>query len=198
MKEKIVNKLLLLVKNNIDSYNEEELDKIRYGLEGLYLMITKLVIVFVFAGILGILKETLILFIVFGGLRFFGFGVHAKTSMQCLIYSLSLFIFLPLIFYHINLNLIVEIIIFGICLVDLLLFAPSDTENRRFKKKNKYLIRKICTLVVTIVYIFLYYYLNNPVFLISVIIQSIVVNPIIYKMIGVNYNYNFLGLNSNI
>lgn len=194
MKEIVVDKLLLLVKNNSDRYSELELEKIRYGLEGLYLMITKFVIIFIFAILLDILKETLLLFIIFGGLRFFGFGVHAKTSMQCLFCSLNLFILLPIFFYNIKLNLISEIIIFVICFINLLIFAPSDSENRRFKKKNKYLIRKFFTMMVTCVYIVLYYFINefNIIFMISIIIQSIVVNPLTYKLLGVKYNYKLL------
>lgn len=163
-------------------------------------MITKLIIIFILAFILDILKETLLLFLIFGGLRFFGFGVHAKTSFQCLIYSLSLFILLPLLFYNINLNLTSEIIIFLICFINLLIFAPSDSENRRFKKKKKYLIRKIFTLIVFCIYVALHFYFNklNNLFMISIIIQSIVVNPVTYKIMGIKYNYNFLGLNSNI
>jgi len=195
MKDKIVNKLLLIIKNNNNSYNELELEKIRYGLEGLYLMITKLIIIFILAFILGILNETIWLFIIFGGLRFFGFGVHCKTSIQCLIYSILLFIVLPILFYNLNLNFITEIIIFIICFINLLIFAPSDSENRRFKKKKKYFIRKFFTLFITFIYILLYYSTNNDfsiIFMISIVIQSIVVNPITYKIMGIKYNYKFL------
>ena len=200
MKDILVDKLLFMIKDNNNSYNELELEKIRYGLEGLYLMITKLIIIFILALILDIVKETLLLFVIFSGLRFFGFGVHAKTSFQCLIYSTLLFIVLPYIFYNIEINLITEIIIFTICFINLLIFAPSDSENRRFKKKRKYLIRKFLTLVVTVIYMWLYFNTDylNVLFMISIIIQSIVVNPLIYKLLGVDYNYNFLGLNRNI
>lgn len=196
MKESIINYIITYINKNTN-YDYKDINKISYGIEGLYLMITKLIIVFVLSLLLNIFKETILLFLVFGVIRFFGFGVHAKTSSQCLLYSLFLFILLPFIFYHITLNIYLEILLFIITSINLFIFAPSDTENRRFRDKKKYFIRKILTLIITFVYIFLYYYFNNKVFLISIIIQSIIVNPITYKIMGIDYHYIF-GLNRNI
>ena len=157
-------------------------------------MITKLIIIFSLSLVLNIFIETILLIIIFGGIRYFGFGLHAKTSKQCLIFSSLLFIVLPYTFYNLNFNLFTEILIFSTCFINLLIFAPSDTEKRRFKNRKKYLIRKFLTLIVTCIYIFLYYFTDdlNKFFMISLIIQSIIVNPLIYKLMGIKYNYDLL------
>ena len=111
MKERIIKYILGFINKNTN-YSNKEIDKISYGLEGLYLMTTKLFIIFILSYLFGSFKETIILFIVFGGIRFFGFGIHAKTSLECLFYSLVLFILLPYIIYHITLNIYIELILF--------------------------------------------------------------------------------------
>lgn len=193
MREVLIRNLILMIQNN-HTYTDLELEKIRYGLEGIYLTITKLIAIFALAFILGIIKETTLLLLAFNIIRYFGFGVHAKTSMQCLISSIILFILLPFTLYKIKFNLIIEVIIFVLCFINLLLFAPSDSKERRFSSRKKYFIRKAITLIIASIYILLYYYLDNfnIIFMISLIIQSIVVNPLMYKIMGIKYNYNLL------
>ena len=52
MKEVFLNKSLNFILKNNNSYTEDEIEKIKYGLEGLYLTITKLIIILILAWIL--------------------------------------------------------------------------------------------------------------------------------------------------
>ena len=54
MKKMIINYAMNLIEKN-GNYNEEKLSIIKYGLEGLYLTITKLIIIFLLAYLLNIL-----------------------------------------------------------------------------------------------------------------------------------------------
>ena len=45
------------------TYDDDELDKLRYGLEGIYLSVTKLIIITLIAIIIGIIKEFILLLI---------------------------------------------------------------------------------------------------------------------------------------
>ena len=47
------------------TYDDDELDKLRYGLEGIYLSVTKLIIITLIAIIIGIIKEFILLLIFF-------------------------------------------------------------------------------------------------------------------------------------
>ena len=69
------------------AYDDEELDKLRYGLEGIYLSVTKLIIITFIAIILGIIKEIILLLIFLNIIRFTGIRFHAGKSNQCLIFS---------------------------------------------------------------------------------------------------------------
>lgn len=53
------------------AYDDDELDKLRYGLEGIYLSVTKLIIITLIAIIIGIIKEfiLLLIFLILFGLQ---------------------------------------------------------------------------------------------------------------------------------
>ena len=60
MKELFVNKSISLIKKNY-SYNDIMYERIRYGLEIIYLSITKIFVILLVSYLLGMLKETIIL-----------------------------------------------------------------------------------------------------------------------------------------
>ena len=65
MKKLILSKIRDSIKNQYPKYSEDKLDEIMYGVEGIYLTITKAIIIFTLAFILGIFKELLILLLVY-------------------------------------------------------------------------------------------------------------------------------------
>jgi len=71
MKKRFLSK----IKNNIikqyPNYPKEKIDEIMYGIEGIYMLITKTIIIFILAMILGIFKELLYLLISFNFIRLF-------------------------------------------------------------------------------------------------------------------------------
>ena len=97
MKKLIINKCMELVTTYNKDLSQRDIDKIKYGLEGLYLTITKLIFIIIVSIILGIWKETLLLILIFNGIRLTAFGVHAKKSIDCLISSTLFFILFPIL-----------------------------------------------------------------------------------------------------
>ena len=97
MKQLFLNYSMESIKRNYPNYDDQTLEEIRYGLEGIYLSLTKLVVISILSIILNIFYEMLIMLICFNILRTTGFGLHAKKSIQCWISSTIMFIFLPLI-----------------------------------------------------------------------------------------------------
>ena len=59
MKERFVNGCMSMILNNNPDLSKKEIDKYKYGLEGLYLNTTKLILIFLLAYVLGILKEVI-------------------------------------------------------------------------------------------------------------------------------------------
>ena len=188
MKEVFLKHSLQLITANRE-WDEESLEKIRYGLEGIYLTIVKLVILLALAIILNIERLFLINLVFFNILRFFAFGVHARNSTQCLITSTVMFIIFPILSTSIDFPLPVKIIIASICVLLFLLYAPADTHKRPQKNRKKRQIRKAFAVTIAIVYVLLIIMLKDlsQIILCSLMTETIMILPITYHILGVPY-----------
>lgn len=176
------------------TYSDYDLEKLRYGLEGLYLSITKLVVIITISILLGMFKELCLLLIFFNIIRFTGFGFHARKSYECLICSTVLFIGLPLLMKVLNLNKIFLLIIGSLCTIVLAIYAPADTVKRPLPNKRKRIIRKIATIIIAISYILLVIFIKNNticyLLITALMLEAVMVNPLTYKIFGQPYrNY---------
>lgn len=200
MKNKIINSCLSIVSKYNPNLSKKQMDTIKYGLEGLYLSITKLIIIFIISIFLGISKEFIILIIIFNGIRLFGFGVHAKKSIDCLISSSIFFIIFPIICKYITIPMIYKLIISIPLIILISIFAPADTEKRPLKNKRKRNIYKFLTIIIALIYTYLSIIIKDNTlsncFLAAIIIQTIIILPITYKLFGVQYkNYKKFEVN---
>ena len=149
--KKLSNKCLNFIKNNT-SISEEDLEKIYYGIQVILLNMSKLILLFTTAYLLGILKYTVIAFIVFAILRTFASGVHANSTLQCIIINFILFLGNVYLSLNLSINIIVQSIIFTISFILILLYAPGDTEERPLVSKKLRRDLKIKSLVVVIIF----------------------------------------------
>ena len=192
MKKLIINKCMELVTTYNKDLSQRDIDKIKYGLEGLYLTITKLIFIIIVSIILGIWKETLLLILIFNGIRLTSFGVHAKRSIDCLISSTLFFILFPIICIKLTIPLIVKIILFIPLTVLIGIFAPADTEKRPLINKKKRKIYKMLSIMISIIYMTIAIVIKDNTlsncFIFAIVIQIIIMLPITYKIFGVSYN----------
>ncbi len=192
MKKAFINWCMKIITDYNKNLSRKELDKMRYGLEGLYLTITKLIIIFVIALLLGIFKEVILLILIFNGIRLTSFGVHAKKSIDCLISSILFFLIFPILCIKLTIPTLIKQIIFIPLVLLISILAPADTEKRPLKNKKKRTIYKICSIVISIIYMSLSLIIKDNTlsncFIFALIIQIIVMLPITYKIFGVSYN----------
>ena len=192
MKKLIINKCMELVTTYNKDLSQRDIDKIKYGLEGLYLTITKLIFIIIVSIILGIWKETLLLIIIFNGIRLTAFGVHAKRSIDCLRSSTLFFILFPIICIKLTIPLIVKVILFIPLTVLIGIFAPADTEKRPLINKKKRKIYKMLSIMISIIYMTIAIVIKDNTlsncFIFAIVIQIIIMLPITYKIFGVSYN----------
>lgn len=194
MKELVVNGIM----NNITKYydyDNTKISEIKYGIESLYLTITKTIIIFILAILLNITKELMLLFVFYSLIRLSGFGVHTKKSWHCWVTSLITFTGIPLLIKYIFLNETVIIISYTIFTLLLLMYAPADTEKRPLINKKKRSIYKVLTILIAISYL-IYTLINKENTIIintlyfSTLLETILVLPCTYKLFGVKYkNY---------
>ncbi len=191
IKNFVINNSMNLV-NGLDKYNKEQLEEIKYGLEAIYLLITKFVVIFTLSIILGLWRETLIFLIVFNFLRATAFGIHASKSIYCWISSIISFIFIPYISKtYIIPNIFLIVITFS-CSILFSLYAPADTIKRPLINAKKRKIFKIITIITSLVYLSAIIYLNNNtiknLIVSAMILQVILILPITYKIFKLPYN----------
>ena len=186
----LTNSINFLKKYN--DYSDDDIEKLAYGLEGLYLTITKLIVILLISLILGIFKEVIEILVAFNIIRYFGFGVHAGKSSQCLITSLILFVIIPYVFLNITISKNIFLVLGVIEIISFIIFAPADTIKRPFFNTKKRIIRKIITTLIGIVYLSLGVTIDNYsislIFHLSLLIQSIVICPVTYMLLGQPYN----------
>ena len=192
MKKLIINKCMELVTTYNKDLSQRDIDKIKYGLEGLYLTITKLIFIIIISIILGIWKETLLLILIFNGIRLTAFGVHAKRSIDCLISSTLFFILFPILCIKLTIPLIIKVILFIPLTVLIGIFAPADTEKRPLINKKKRKIYKMLSIMISIIYMTIAIVIKDNTlsncFIFAIVIQIIIMLPITYKIFGVSYN----------
>ncbi len=191
MKDLFLNSSINLLQKEY-KYDSDTLDRVKYGLEVIYLTITKLSVIFFVSLIFNCFKETLLLIIFINFLRMFAYGLHAKKSWHCYVSSIFSFVILPIIFINLKFSIIQKILLSSLTLLSLVLFAPADTEKRPLVNKKHRLKLKIYSIIVSILYItFIFIIKNNEIInliILSLIIQSMLINPFIYKIFDLPYN----------
>lgn len=201
MKKRFLQSVRKSIKEQYPNYSNDKLDEIMYGVEGIYLTITKTIIIFGIAIILGIVKELVFVLLAFNFIRLFAFGMHADKSWICLIFSSSLFIGVSFLCKYIVLNRETLIILYIIAFILIALFSPSDTVKRPLINKKKRIRFKILSIIITIIYFVIPFFINNNLIINSLIfgllIECILISPWTYKIFNMPYNnYKTYGLNT--
>jgi accessory gene regulator B len=189
-----LNNSISLIKKYNKNIGTKEVEKIKYGLEGIYLTFTKLVIISGFSILLGIFKEFLMFTIFYNIIRMFAFGLHASKSYICLISSGIVFLALPYLATIININIIIKIILSALSLMLIFLYAPADTNKRPLINKRKRLRLKMASIIVTVIYIVIILIDNNSfisnIILLSLVTEIVLILPLTYKIFKLPYrNY---------
>lgn len=192
MKEVFINNSMNLIHKYYPNYSEEKLAELKYGLLGLYLMITKSIIIFGIAIYLNIFKELLIFTVIYNILRAPSFGMHASKSWICLVSSASIFIFSTYLSAKILISINIKII-FGIIGI-LLMYknSPADTAKKPIVSPKRRKIYKTISTLIAIIFVIASIVIDNNFlsnsFILSLMLQNIMVAPTTYKIFGATYD----------
>lgn len=189
--KRLSTKCLEFIKHNT-STSQENLEKIHYGIQVIILNVSKLILLFITAYLLGILKYTIIAFMVFAIIRSFASGVHANSSLQCIIINYILFLGNVYLSLNLSVNIIVRSILFTISIILILLYAPGDTEERPLVSKKLRRDLKIKSLVITILFYITILLIKSNVYAnlitYSILEEALVITPAFYKLFGKTTN----------
>lgn len=191
MKDLIIGKQLNIIKK-YNNFDDDKLAVIKYGLESIYILITKTIIILLVSYLLGLLKQTVIFLVCYNFIRIPSFGLHATKSWICLVSSLLIFIILPFICTVITIPMYLKIIIGLIGLAFIIKNAPADTYKRPIISKKRRMFFKVCSSIVTIAMILFSLFIEDQFLanslLFSIILQCFMISPTVYKFFKLPYN----------
>lgn len=191
MKQKFINSSITFI-TKYQECDDLKIKKIKYGLEGIYNLILKLVVILTISYLTKSIINTGLLILFYAGIRTFSFGWHAKTSLGCWISSLLVYIFIPIFLIEIVIPNYLSIIIFSISFLAMVLWAPADTPKRPLIRKEQRQKAKVMSIIVVILYIIIYFNTTNIVIknaiIYALLIQSVLVNPLTYKITNTRFN----------
>lgn len=191
MKKKFLDSSISLIVKNKD-YSDEQIEIMAYGLEAVYLTVSKMIVIFSLAYLLGLFKEVLLLLITYNIIRSQAFGIHASKSIYCLISSIIMFVGGAIVCKYLSLPLWLMIVCSIICNICLFLYAPADTYKRpivNVKKRRRFkFLSSLFGIIYTILIIVLRDYSIVNYLLLGMIEVVIMILPITYKMFNLPYN----------
>lgn len=200
MIDKICDFILARIKKEIPDIDDERIEIINYGLQMIIGEVPKLIGTLIIAYLLGVLKLTILAYIMLLPYKYFVGGVHAKSHLACmittpLIYSGNALISrnLPLIPIEYRFLAIIFVWIFSMIVISI--YAPADTENvpilrkkeRKFKKIMSYITMTV-TLVIAIILQNKYIIVSN-ILIIGCFIHSVFITRPMYKLYHNKYGY---------
>lgn len=191
MKEKFICKSLSFIMK-YQECDDLKIKKLKYGLEGIYSMIVKFLVVVFIAVFTSTIKETLLLILFYAGIRTFSFGWHAKTNIGCWVTTLTIYNGLPFIIKYITIPNYISYTVLGIALLFMVLFAPADTPRRPLIRKKNRIKAKVTSVLVVILYTFIYLFTDICVIknalIFALIMQIVFINPITYHLTNTQFN----------
>ncbi|HCM84757.1 MULTISPECIES: accessory gene regulator B family protein [Enterococcus] len=189
--------LFLLNKVSAQNYmSESEYENVVYSLEILLINIFKSIQIYSVALILGVLFETFIMNLAYALLRIHAGGWHAKSSINCSLFGLVVFVGIPLIFqkFEFALNFYWLLLLSGIILAFVALYAPADTEKNPLvsvsERKRKKILSLLSALVISAFSLFFAGPQIATLLVTGLLIETLLIHPLFYKLIKRRYkNY---------
>ncbi len=195
MKQKFLSYCLNIIKENKTDINEIKLDEIRYGLEAIYITITKTIVIFSLALIFNIFREMILLLIFFNILRTTGFGLHASKGWICLLSSSLIFIILPFFSKLITIPIYIKSLLGISAIVLIYIYTPADTIKRPIINKKRREIYNFITTINCILLSFISIVVKDNtisnLIIFGIYIEVLLVLPLTYKYFKLSYN-NYL------
>lgn len=191
MKEKFVNSSISFI-SKYQECDDLKLKRLKYGLEGIYSLIIKTIVVIIISIFTKTIQETILLILFYAGIRTFSYGMHAKSNLACWISSIIIYNIIPLFISKLILPNYISYIILGIALISMILWAPADTPKRPLIRKNQRIKCKILSIIIVLIYTLIYLFSNNilinQTIIFALIIQTIIINPLSYKLTNTRFN----------
>lgn len=203
MIDKICAKLTQKIRKEMPEIDDERAEIIMYGLQIIIGEIPKGLIILAIAYFLGIFKLTLISVLIIAPYRCVSGGVHMKTHIGCIIYTLLLYSGSALLGKYLILEgstkLIVGLTIWIFCMTMIKLYAPADTENVPILRKKERLQKQILSYIILTVEFIIAIFIPNTtiagIIIFGDFIQTLTITRLAYNITKNKYGHEIYASN---
>lgn len=188
MIDKICTYLTNKIRKEMPEVDDERAEIIMYGLQNIIGELPKVFIILLISYFLGILNLTLVSILIIAPYRTFSGGVHMKTHIGCIIYTLALYSGSAIIGKYIILEKTAKYItafcIWLFCMLMLKLYAPADTENVPILRKQERRQKQIISYIILTIEFSIALIINN-----SIIVNIIIFGDLIQTLTITRFAY---------
>lgn len=185
------------IRKEMPEVDDERAEVIMYGLQNIIGELPKGIIILMIAYILGIFKLTVISILIIAPYRCVSGGVHMKTHIGCIIYTLLLYSGSSLLGKYIvltgNVKIVLAIAVWIFCMIMIKLYAPADTENlpilRKKERKQKQILSYIIITSEILIAIFIKNTTISGIIIFGDFIQTLTITRIAYKVTHNKYGH---------
>lgn len=185
------------IRKEMPEVDDERAEVIMYGLQNIIGELPKGIIILIIAYILGIFKLTVISILIIAPYRCVSGGVHMKTHIGCIIYTLLLYSGSSLLGKYIvltgNVKIMLAIAVWIFCMIMIKLYAPADTENlpilRKKERKQKQILSYIIITSEILIAIFIKNTTISGIIIFGDFIQTLTITRIAYKVTHNKYGH---------
>lgn len=185
------------IRKEMPEVDDERAEVIMYGLQNIIGEFPKGIIILIIAYILGIFKLTVISILIIAPYRCVSGGVHMKTHIGCIIYTLLLYSGSSLLGKYIvltgNVKIMLAIAIWIFCMIMIKLYAPADTENlpilRKKERKQKQILSYIIITSEILIAIFIKNTTISGIIIFGDFIQTLTITRIAYRVTHNKYGH---------
>lgn len=203
MIDKICAKLTQKIRKEMPEIDDERAEIIMYGLQIIIGEIPKGLIILAIAYFLGIFKLTLISVLIIAPYRCVSGGVHMKTHIGCIIYTLLLYSGSALLGKYLILEgstkLIVGLTIWIFCMTMIKLYAPADTENVPILRKKERIQKQILSYIILTVEFIIAIFIPNTtiagIIIFGDFIQTLTITRLAYNITNNKYGHEIYASN---
>lgn len=198
MIEKFCNYLTSKIRKSMPEITDERAEVINYGLQLVVGEVPKIFIMLLIAYLLGILKLSIISFLIIMPYRTFAGGFHLKTHIGCIIGTTLFYCGNVILSQHIVLEqffmkaiLVLAVWIFSMWMIKL--YAPADTENVPIISKKDRRLKKIMSYITMTFTLIIGLFLPNTtisnMLIFGVLIETLAITRFLYTITKNKYGY---------
>ena len=185
------------IRKEMPEVDDERAEVIMYGLQNIIGELPKGIIILIIAYILGIFKLTVISILIIAPYRCVSGGVHMKTHIGCIIYTLLLYSGSSLLGKYIvltgNVKIMLAIAIWIFCMIMIKLYAPADTENLPILRKKERNQKQILSYIIITSEILIAIFIKNTtisgIIIFGDFIQTLTITRIAYRVTHNKYGH---------